>query len=692
MSHSSSMPSLTLQDTLGVPGADRPLPMGYRLQGFELQALVARYGVTDVHRALDSGLDATVLIEEYMPRHLARRDALGRIAAASAESSALFRQGLQVFIEESRALSRCDHPCLLKVVHLFESNGTAYRVMPVYQGTPLADVRQTMSGPPDQAGLRSLLESLLDALHTYHAASGMAHGEVNPSNIWLLEDDTPLLLAPNGAQRVCLGGTHQAKPVRDALAAMRADVSGDLRAIALLARFCISGEALLASTEDQTLSTLVSQLFFDRPQLPYDSGLLRALDAALSDQVEERPRSALELLEWLKNGPPPQPSSNQVLSEAQTDAIARAVSSVSRPADMNDQPEATRLPPLTEFMGREAPAITVPGQPAGNHTASTPVAPASTTTTSQEPMPKESSSLAAQSLAAAATWEDTVAEPRAYGRAAAAAAAANPNSPFSSLGQTATPRRPFPFTSPLSEHIGYGEAESNEHIQLGDDFLRSSPAPGGPSLTSGQPRKFAAMWGFVALGLAVVLALAVWQWMIVPAIEVPSGRNLDNVVVSNTAASNTTPVDQASPPTATPGLIPATAASAAAVASSTADVTVAAAVKTPLNPFQNSAGNTATASTTTVVTLSEAASAVAANELAPKVPLDVIPTPAEIKQRPPRPTVVAAAAPKPTSPRQQCGSRTEFALYRCMQTQCTQGQWSKHPQCLTLKETDEVVE
>jgi hypothetical protein len=41
-------------------------------------------------------------------------------------------------------------------------------------------------------------------------------------------------------------------------------------------------------------------------------------------------------------------------------------------------------------------------------------------------------------------------------------------------------------------------------------------------------------------------------------------------------------------------------------------------------------------------------------------------------------------------PRQQCGDRTPFALYRCMQSLCAQAGWRGHAQCLRLKRSDRV--
>ena len=56
-------------------------------------------------------------------------------------------------------------------------------------------------------------------------------------------------------------------------------------------------------------------------------------------------------------------------------------------------------------------------------------------------------------------------------------------------------------------------------------------------------------------------------------------------------------------------------------------------------------------------------------------------------------TVVAHATPQAVQaqgPRDACGNRTQFSLYRCMQTQCAQPQWYAHPSCKRLRLRDEV--
>jgi serine/threonine protein kinase len=49
-----------------------------------------------------------------------------------------------------------------------------------------------------------------------------------------------------------------------------------------------------------------------------------------------------------------------------------------------------------------------------------------------------------------------------------------------------------------------------------------------------------------------------------------------------------------------------------------------------------------------------------------------------------------AAVRSVTNPREICSGRTQFALYRCMKTQCAQPAWSQHPLCKRLRVRDEV--
>ena len=68
----------------------------------------------------------------------------------------------------------------------------------------------------------------------------------------------------------------------------------------------------------------------------------------------------------------------------------------------------------------------------------------------------------------------------------------------------------------------------------------------------------------------------------------------------------------------------------------------------------------------------------------------------EAKAKPPAADKVpktskSTRTPEPAaSPRAECGARTDFALYRCMKTECQLPRWTQHAECQRLRATDSV--
>lgn len=63
--------------------------------------------------------------------------------------------------------------------------------------------------------------------------------------------------------------------------------------------------------------------------------------------------------------------------------------------------------------------------------------------------------------------------------------------------------------------------------------------------------------------------------------------------------------------------------------------------------------------------------------------------PARVEAAPARPAPAAPVVASAATPAAACAPRTQFALYRCMQTQCEQRRFWTHPQCVQLRLTDE---
>ena len=76
-----------------------------------------------------------------------------------------FDPGLRSFINEARLLAQFDHPSLVKVYRFWEANGTAYMVMPFYEGDDAAaGAGGHARRGADEAWLQRCCAPLLDAL------------------------------------------------------------------------------------------------------------------------------------------------------------------------------------------------------------------------------------------------------------------------------------------------------------------------------------------------------------------------------------------------------------------------------------------------------------------------------------------------------------------------------------------------
>ena len=103
-----------------------------------------------------------------------------------------FKTGLNSFVNEARLLARFDHPSLVKVYRFWEENGTAYMVMPYYEGPTLKTALAELGHVPSEGELRTWLKPILDAVTVLHDG-GTWHQNIGPDEI-LLTPMGPVLL------------------------------------------------------------------------------------------------------------------------------------------------------------------------------------------------------------------------------------------------------------------------------------------------------------------------------------------------------------------------------------------------------------------------------------------------------------------------------------------------------------------
>lgn len=280
------------------------LPLGSTIAEFEITQVLGEGGFGIVYLATDHSLQRRVALKEYMPSSLVTRTGATAVQVKSARHRETFEAGLKSFINEARLLASFDHPSLVKVYRFWEANGTAYMVMPFYEGRTLKDHLRDLGKPPDEAWLRDLLAPLTQALEVIHADQ-CYHRDIAPDNVILLGNShqRPLLLDFGAARRV-IGDMTQAltvilkpgyAPVEQyaEIPDMKQGAWTDVYALAAVVYFAITGK-----TPPPSVGRMLNDTYVPLAQAAagrYDARFLEALDRALAVRAEARTPSIAQL-------------------------------------------------------------------------------------------------------------------------------------------------------------------------------------------------------------------------------------------------------------------------------------------------------------------------------------------------------------------------------------------------------------
>ncbi|WP_018607288.1 serine/threonine-protein kinase [Uliginosibacterium gangwonense] len=282
------------------------LPIGTRLGEFEIIGLIGEGGFGIVYLAQDHSLQRRVALKEYMPASLASRGANAAVVVRSERHQETFEIGRRSFVNEARLLAQFDHPALVKVYRFWESNGTAYMVMPYYDGRTLGEVLSALTAPPEEAWIRKILAPIIDALELIHR-DNCFHRDIAPDNIILLPGDRPVLLDFGAARRV-IGDMTQAltvilkpgyAPIEQyaEMPGMKQGPWTDVYALAAVVYFMIARKlpppsvSRIVQDHYEPLATIAAGRYSD--------ALLKGVDLCLTVRPEQRPQGMAEMRQLL---------------------------------------------------------------------------------------------------------------------------------------------------------------------------------------------------------------------------------------------------------------------------------------------------------------------------------------------------------------------------------------------------------
>ena len=142
--------------------------VGQQLGKYELLDRLARGGMAEIYKALQPGIERTVVIK-VLHGHLVETDNF-----------------VARFQREARAIGRLQHPHIVRIIDVGVERDVYYTVMDYVQGGTLGDyLKDRKRVPPDEA-LRFVAQ-LTDAL-CYAHREGIVHRDIKPANILFVDE------------------------------------------------------------------------------------------------------------------------------------------------------------------------------------------------------------------------------------------------------------------------------------------------------------------------------------------------------------------------------------------------------------------------------------------------------------------------------------------------------------------------
>lgn len=284
-------------------GDQQPLPVGTLIEGFEIRDVIGVGGFGIVYRAWDAMLERPVALKEYLPATLAQRLPNEQVRVRDARHQTTFDTGLKSFVNEARLLAQFDHAALVKVYRFWEMAGTAYMVMPLYQGMTLKQYMQQrldqQGEPLPESQLVLWLVALTEALEVMHRQQ-CYHRDISPENIIIQEGTGLPILLDFGAARRVIGNVSQ--PFTVILKASYAPIEQyaevpsmtqgpwtDVYALAAVAHFMMTGK-----TPPSSVGRLVNDSYVPlctQNAIPFSTQVKHAVDCALAVQPQDRTAS-----------------------------------------------------------------------------------------------------------------------------------------------------------------------------------------------------------------------------------------------------------------------------------------------------------------------------------------------------------------------------------------------------------------
>jgi len=169
------------------------LPIGYRLQEYQIDRVLGQGGFGITYLATDVNLDKQIVIKEFFPKEFSSRESnVYSIVSHKGDENELYRYLMKKFLSEAKILASFSHPNIITVTRFFEENSTAYFIMDYVKGESLKSYIER-NGSLSQDNIEKIIIPILEGLKAVHKKNFL-HRDIAPDNIYLTIDGRPILI------------------------------------------------------------------------------------------------------------------------------------------------------------------------------------------------------------------------------------------------------------------------------------------------------------------------------------------------------------------------------------------------------------------------------------------------------------------------------------------------------------------
>lgn len=167
------------------------LPKGYKLNEYTINKKLSTGGFSVVYLAYTND-GMPVAIKEFFPNTLHLRTKGTHVDFINMREKHRFQEGLKAFKDETEIVMRLKHRNIIEIINFFETNGTAYLVMPYEYGCTLSKFINIEKDVTEQEIL-SIIEGVFSAVQMFHE-NNIIHLDLKPGNIWIRPNKEALIL------------------------------------------------------------------------------------------------------------------------------------------------------------------------------------------------------------------------------------------------------------------------------------------------------------------------------------------------------------------------------------------------------------------------------------------------------------------------------------------------------------------